>query len=81
MLKSHALAGSLAGLAVILYVAFYVIATISPELFRFLFNAQFMGADLAPASVQFNFGSLFSLVVIAWLAGYVWGLLYNRLVK
>ncbi len=81
MLKPNALAGSLAGLMAIFYVVFYVIAVISPEIFRFLFNAQFMGADLAPANVEFNFGSMFGLVVMGWVVGYVWALLYNKLAK
>ena len=81
MLKPNAFAGSLAGLTVILYLVFYVIATVSPELFRYLFNAQFFGADLAPANVEFSFGALFSLAVIGWLVGYIWALLYNKLAK
>lgn len=81
MLKPNALAGSLAGLTAIFYVVFYVIAQISPQLFQYLFNAQFLGADLAPSTLSFDFGTLFALVVMAWVLGYVWGLLYNRLAK
>lgn len=81
MFKPNALAGSLAGLMAIFYIAFYVIAMISPDLFRFLFNAQFFGAELAPVTVRFSFGGLFGLVVMGWVVGYVWGHLYNKLVK
>lgn len=81
MLKPNAFAGSLAGLMAIFYVVFYVVGLISPELFRFLFNAQFFGAQLAPLTVEFNFGALFGLVVMGWIVGYVWALLYNKLAK
>lgn len=81
MLKPNAIAGSLAGLMAIFYVVFYMLAVISPEMFRFLFNAQFFGAELAPLTAEFNFGALFGLVVMGWIVGYIWALLYNRLAK
>ncbi|OGE78977.1 MAG: hypothetical protein A2751_00745 [Candidatus Doudnabacteria bacterium RIFCSPHIGHO2_01_FULL_46_14] len=81
MLKPNAFAASLAGLMAIFYIVFYVIAVVSPEMFRYLFNAQFMGADLAPINVQFNFGVLFTLVVTGWVVGYIWALLYNKLAR
>ena len=81
MLKPHAMAGSLAGLSAIMYVVFYMIAQISPDLFQFLFDAQFFGAKVASATPDFNFGGLFALVVTTWIVGYVWAMLYNKLAK
>ena len=42
-----ALANSMAILTAAFYLLFYLINLIAPGLFRFLFNAQFLGADLA----------------------------------
>ena len=42
-----ALANSMAILTAAFYLLFYLINLIAPGLFRFLFNAQFLGADVA----------------------------------
>ena len=81
MLKSKAFAGSLAGLMAVFYIVFYVIGMLSPELFRYVFNAQFLGADLAPLEAEFSLGILITLVVMGWVVGYIWAMLYNRLAK
>jgi|RhiMetdeSRZDD1v2_1073273.scaffolds.fasta_scaffold2432646_1 hypothetical protein len=47
MLNQAALAHSLAILTGALYLLFYLISLIAPELFKHLFNAQFLGANVA----------------------------------
>ena len=47
MLSKMALATSLAILSGLVYLLFYVLAVIWRDAFRFLFNAQFFGADIA----------------------------------
>ena len=47
MLNQAALAHSLAILTGALYLLFYLISLIAPELFKYLFNAQFLGANVA----------------------------------
>jgi hypothetical protein len=47
VLKEAALATSLAVLTGLLYVSFLVLGAVAPGLFRFLLNAQFLGADVA----------------------------------
>ncbi len=46
-LSQTALANSMAILTAVFYLLFYLINLIAPGLFRFLFNAQFLGADVA----------------------------------
>ena len=46
-LSQTALANSMAILTAAFYLLFYLINLIAPGLFRFLFNAQFLGADVA----------------------------------
>jgi 2TM family of unknown function (DUF5676) len=83
-LNGIALATALAVLAGAMHLLFGVAAIISPNLFRLLFNAQFFGADVAsllPAVMPYQ-GFLVTfviLVVSAWLIGYAWAWLYNRL--
>jgi len=47
MLKEPAFANSLTILTGALYILLYLLAIISRDAFRFLFNAQFLGADVA----------------------------------
>jgi len=47
MLNRMALATSLAILSGFIYVLFYVLAVVWRDGFRFVFNAQFFGADVA----------------------------------
>ena len=68
------------------YLLFYLINLIAPGMFRFLFNAQFLGADVASLLPEgFAAGrfivALVLMVIIAWIFGYVWAWLYNLLAK
>jgi len=47
MLNTTAFASSLAVLSGVFYVLLYVLAVLWREAFYFLFNAQFLGADVA----------------------------------
>ena len=83
MLNKKALANSLATLAAIIYVVFYILNLIAPSAFEFLFNAQFLGADVAdliPNDFSFKdfLGTLVGAIIMTWVAGYLWGWLYNR---
>ncbi len=86
MLNEFAFANSLAILTGLLYIVFVILLLLAPNLFKFLFNTQFLGADVAslfprriPAG-SFS-GTLVSLVVSGWIFGYAWAWLYNRLPK
>src|SRR5438128_10639034 len=46
MLNKVAFASALALLTGALYLVLYVLAVLMPTVFRFIFNAQFLGADL-----------------------------------
>ena len=46
-LSQNAFANSMAILTAAFYLLLYLINLIAPGLFRFLFNAQFLGADVA----------------------------------
>ena len=47
MLNTMAFANSLAALSGTFYIALYVLAVVWRDAFLFLFNAQFLGADVA----------------------------------
>lgn len=86
MLNNVAFATSLAILSGILYLLLYLLAIIWPEGFRFVFNAQFFGADVAsllPRELTYLgfVGTLVTVIVGPWCLGYVWVWLYNRLAR
>ncbi len=85
-LSPTAFANSMAILTAAFYLLFYLINLIAPGLFRLLFNAQFLGADVASLlPKEFTAGNfivaLVLMVITAWIFGYVWAWLYNRLAK
>lgn len=85
-LNEAALANSLATISVAFYLIFYILSVVTPKLFRFLFNLQFLGADVAslyPRSQNFGFVLVTLIVIgtITWIFGYVWALLYNNWAK
>ncbi|MGH7266657.1 MAG: DUF5676 family membrane protein [Candidatus Rokuibacteriota bacterium] len=84
MLRPVAFATALALVAAIMHLLFALTALLSPSLFRLLFNAQFFGADVAsllPRVIPYDgFVVTFVVLVIsAWVIGYAWAWLYNRL--
>jgi len=86
MLNHVAFASSLAMLSGVLYIALYLLGVVWREAFRFLFNAQFFGADVAsllPRELSYAgfVGTLIALLVGAWLFGFAWAWLYNRLAR
>ena len=85
-LSQTAFANSIAILTGAFYLLLYLINLVAPGLFRFLFNAQFLGADVASLlPKEFDAGNfivtLVLMVITAWIFGYVWAWLYNRLAK
>jgi uncharacterized membrane protein len=86
MLNKVAFASALALLTGALYLVLYVLAVLMPTVFRFIFNAQFLGADVAsllPRELSFlTFdATLVVLVITTWVFGYLWAWLYNRFAK
>ena len=84
MLNSIAFATSLAIVSGVLYLLLEVLAALGPRSFRFLFNAQFFGADVPSLfprqpSHASRARTLVAVVIGAWLAAYAWAWLYNRL--
>jgi 2TM family of unknown function (DUF5676) len=84
VLKEMAFASSLAVLSGVLYLLFYLLAVVWRDAFRFLFNAQFFAADVAsllPRELSYVvfLGTWVVVIVSAWVMGYVWASLYNRL--
>jgi hypothetical protein len=64
--------------------ALHLLALIWRDAFRFLFNAQFFGADVAsllPGELTYVgfVGTFIGLILGAWLVGFAWAWLYNRL--
>jgi 2TM family of unknown function (DUF5676) len=84
MLNKLAFASSLAILSGLLYFLFYVLGVLWRDAFRFLFNAQFFGADVAsllPHELSYVtfLGTWIAVIVSTWVVGYAWAWLYNRL--
>jgi len=84
MLKELAFANSITILTGALYLILYLLATFSRDAFRFLFNAQFLGADVASLlpqqlTVGGFLGTLVALLVFVWVFGYAWAWLYNQM--
>jgi len=84
MLNKVAFATALAFLTAAMYLIFALLAIMSPKAFQVIFNAQFFGADVAsllPRVVPHEgfIGTFLILVISAWLIGYAWAWLYNRL--
>jgi 2TM family of unknown function (DUF5676) len=84
MLNSIAFATSLAIISGALYFVFYILAVVWPSGFRFFFNAQFFGADVAsllPRELSYAgfVGTLVTVVAGVWVVAYAWAWLYNRL--
>jgi hypothetical protein len=86
MLNPVALASSLTILTGAFYLILYFLALVWREAFRFLFNAQFLGADVASLlprdlSVGKFVSTFLAIIVFVWLFGYAWGWLYNGLAQ
>lgn len=86
MLRAVAFANALAILVGLFYLALLGLGVVAPGAFAFLFNAQFLGADVASLlprglSLAHAVGVLVTLVATTWLFAYVWAWLYNRLAR
>jgi hypothetical protein len=70
----------------VFYLLLYILGVVWREAFRFLFNAQFFGADVASLlprdlTISVFVGTLLVLIVVAWAFGYAWAWVYNRLAQ
>ena len=86
VLNAAAFANSIAAVTAAFYVFLRMVASVSPAAFEFLFNAQFLGARVAsllPREASFGefVGTAATVVVTAWVFGYAWAWLYNRLAR
>jgi len=86
-LNKKAIANSLAFTTGILYLILYILALVAPPIFNFIFDSQFLGANISSliSESQLSFGTfiitLIVVVITAWIAGYIWGALYNKFNK
>ena len=84
MLNPVAFASSLTILTGAFYFLLYILGVVWREAFRFLFNAQFLGADVASLlpqrlTVSGFVGTLVAMLVFVWVFGYAWAWLYNQM--
>ncbi len=84
MLNGVALASSLTVLTGAFYIILYLLALVSRDVFRLVFNAQFFGADVAsllPRQLMVSgfVGTLVATLVFVWVFGYAWAWLYNQM--
>ena len=86
MLNSIAFATSLAIISGALYFVLSILAVVWSSGFRFFFNAQFFGADVAsllPREISYAgfIGTLVTVIAGVWVVAYAWAWLYNRLLR
>ena len=86
MLRPVPFANALTLTATGLFVFLIGLREVAPAFFVYFFNAQFFGADVAsllpsrPGAGRL-LADLLIMLAGAWLFGYVWALLYNRLIR
>ena len=81
MLKEKGFANAAAFVTGVAYIVFYLISLLAPTWFAYLYNAQFFGAEatvLFPNGFVLNIGVLITIVVTAWVFGYVFAWAYNK---
>jgi hypothetical protein len=85
MLKPVPCANAMAVATALIYLVLGLLAMVSPGSFKPVFNAQFLGADVASlfprgglGFVSF-LGMLAGIVGMTWLWAFVWAWVYNRL--
>jgi hypothetical protein len=86
MLKQIPFANAIAATAAVFYIVFWILAQVSPAIFRILWNANFLGADLATAyppatDIQTSLVTLITMAVMGWVGGYIFVWFYNRWAK
>ncbi|MCH7883002.1 hypothetical protein IIA95_01135 [Patescibacteria group bacterium] len=86
MLKQIPFANAAATLSGVFYIVFAGIWAIAPDFFALIYNAQFLGADVARFFPQeltvANFiWTLVILVVTGWIIGYAFVWFYNWFLK
>lgn len=85
MLKPISWANAIAITTAVFYIVFWILSIVAPNVFTFLYNAQFFGANVASLyqqqSIQTNVIILFILVLGSWIVGYIWAVIYNWLAK
>jgi hypothetical protein len=86
MLREIDFANSIGIVTVVFFLVFYLGSIIAPNIFRFLRNAQFLGADIdqftpKTFSTKMLSGILLTLFVTSWIFGYAWAWLYNWLAR
>jgi len=84
-LNAKAFGNAFAGLSVVFYVLCYILQVIAPELFVYIFNAQFLGADIASLIPGTTFGAfvgiLVAVAIVSWICGYLLAHFYNKFNK
>ena len=86
MLHPKAFANSITVIVAVLYVLFVGARFVTPEVFIYLFNLQFLGADVAsllPSTLSFGDFVITGVILVGftWAMMYLWAWLYNRMAR
>jgi len=85
MLNKIAFAHAIGLVTALMYVVFYVLSLVASAAFELVFNAQFLGADMASLvgeiSVAGFIVTLITVTATSWIVGYVLAWAYNRFSK
>ena len=76
-------ANALTAATAVFYLALLALRAVGRDLFTFVFHSQFLGANVASLSppqpgIGSSVGTLLVVVVVTWVFGAVWAVLYNR---
>lgn len=77
-------ANALAITAGIFYIIAWIVSYAAPSVFKYIFDAQFFGANVSNLYKKPSFAQgIYTLIIVlisAWIVGYVWAYIYTSLV-
>lgn len=84
-LNKKAFGNAMAAVTGLVYIVFYLLMVAAPGAFEFLWNAQFLGADMAAFVTSVSFGAflgvLITMLVMGWVMGWLLAHFYNKFSK
>lgn len=84
-LNKKAFANAMGAVTALVYAVFWILQMVAPATFSFIWNAQFMGADMAALVGNMSAGSfigvLIAMGVMGWVMGWLIAHFYNKFSK
>ncbi|MHB1330921.1 MAG: DUF5676 family membrane protein [Minisyncoccota bacterium] len=84
-MNKKAFANAMGAVTALVYAVFWILQMVAPAAFNFVWNAQFMGADMAALVGSMSFSSfigvLIAMGVMGWVMGWLIAHFYNKFSK